>query len=162
MKNIDDILISGQLCIQDLFERQQARTPNTIAVSHNQQHISYAELNRKRNILSNIILSEAADEEFIGISATKNVEMIIGLLAILKAGKAYLPLDLEYPKERLKQIIKDSGINTCLSINTESESFHELGLNIFATNKERPIFDLAPAINPYHLCVIYFWVYRSA
>ncbi len=141
--------------VQDFFEQQQLSTPNSIAISFGYQQISFTELNIKADLLSGVILAEATNQDIVAVSATKNIEMVIGLLAILKAGKAYLPLDLKYPKERLKKIVEDSGIKTCLAMRTEKTDFLELGLNVINTDGNHPQLNLRPAKKSSIACVLY-------
>ncbi|MEP6613957.1 MAG: non-ribosomal peptide synthetase, partial [Mucilaginibacter sp.] len=62
------------------------------------------------------------------------VETIVSVLAILKAGKAYLPLDPDYPKDRLQQIVTDSGIDLCLATSSHKQFFKPLGINILTSD----------------------------
>ena len=78
------------------------------------QKLTYGELDEKANLLSQIILKNSPKSSIVGISTTRSIETIVGVLAILKSGKAYLPLDPSYPEDRLQQIVSDSGIDCCL------------------------------------------------
>jgi amino acid adenylation domain-containing protein len=122
--------------IHELFEIQQMQTPDQISVSLNGRNLTYADLNRKADLLSDHLLKQDPDSSIVGISTTRNIEMIIGLLAILKAGKAYLPLDPGNPKERLVQIMRDAAIRTCLCETAEFNFFKstETEINVLATD----------------------------
>jgi len=115
-----------ELSIQDMFDIQQIQTPDAIAVYFEGNELSYAELNRKANALAENMLSRDAHAPIAGISTTRSIEMIVGVLAILKAGKAYLPLDPLYPADRLQQMITDSGIQLCLAAKSEFPIFQSL------------------------------------
>src|SRR5262249_17981718 len=88
--------------IQELFEEQVRNSPDAIAVVFEGQQLSYAELNRRANRLAHQLRKRGAGPELIvGIAVERSLEMIVALLATLKAGSAYLPLDPKYPRERL-------------------------------------------------------------
>ncbi|MGZ5133989.1 MAG: AMP-binding protein, partial [Flavitalea sp.] len=127
--------------VHQLFERQCAETPSETAILFGNQRISYATLNEKANKLSFAILSKFPNAPIIGISATRNFEMIVAVLAILKAGKAYLPLDPNYPTDRLREIINDAGISVSLATDDKKELFENLGLQILTSDTE---YNMAP------------------
>jgi amino acid adenylation domain-containing protein/FkbM family methyltransferase len=111
-------------CIHQLFEEQVDKTPDTIAVVFEKQHLTYRELNRKSNQLAHYLLSIKTDSDnsplitgncLVGICIERSPEMIIGILGILKAGGAYVPLDPTYPEERLAYMIEDSNIQLLLT-----------------------------------------------
>jgi amino acid adenylation domain-containing protein len=108
--------------VQSLFDRQFHLTPDQIAISFGPQSLTYAELDRKATLLSQAIVARSPHSAAIGISTIRRPGMIVGILAILRAGKAYLPLDPSYPADRLQQIVSDSGIDTCLSMSESTEA----------------------------------------
>ena len=85
------------------------RAPEAIAVVCGEQSVSYRELNERANRLAHHlrILGVRPDDR-VAICAERSIEMVVGLLGALKAGGAYVPLDPEYPRERLRQILRDS------------------------------------------------------
>src|SRR4029077_2052314 len=96
-------------CIHELFEEQVERTPDAVAVVYEDQQVSYGELNERANGLAHVLIEKGiGPEDVVGICLERSVEMIISLLGILKAGAAYLPLDRDYPTERLKFMIEDA------------------------------------------------------
>ena len=99
-------------CIHQLFEEQVERTPNHVAVVFENESLTYRELNNRANQLAHYLCQnyQIKPDTLVGICVERSLEMIIGILGILKAGAAYLPLDPEYPPERLQFIIEDSGI----------------------------------------------------
>ncbi|HXB09203.1 MAG TPA: amino acid adenylation domain-containing protein, partial [Puia sp.] len=126
------IVVAMEMCIHSLFDRQFRLTPDLTAISFGDRTLTYADLDREANRLAQTIISRSPDSAAIGISTIRRPEMVIGVLAILRAGKAYLPLDPSYPADRLQQIVSDSGIDTCLAFPTEMEatlaSLHGLGI----------------------------------
>jgi amino acid adenylation domain-containing protein/non-ribosomal peptide synthase protein (TIGR01720 family) len=96
--------------IHVLFEEQAARTPHTIAVVDGERSLSYAELNRRANQLAHHLQEIGVGPEArVGICLERSLEMMIGILGILKAGGVYLPLDPAYPKPRLSLMLEDSA-----------------------------------------------------
>ncbi|MFN6272726.1 MAG: amino acid adenylation domain-containing protein, partial [Microcystis sp.] len=103
-------------CIHQLFEAQVERTPDAIAVVFENQQLTYTELNGRANQLAHYLQSFGVGPEVVvGISVERSLEMIVGLLGILKAGGAYLPLDPDYPNERLQFMLEDSQVSLLLT-----------------------------------------------
>lgn len=104
------------LCIHQLFEAQVERTPDAIAVVLEDQQLTYDELNRQANQLAHHLrLVGVGPEVPVAICLKHSVEMIVGLLGILKAGGVYVPLDPAYPKERLAFILEDAEVPVILT-----------------------------------------------
>ncbi|WPH12564.1 non-ribosomal peptide synthetase [Variovorax paradoxus] len=96
--------------IHRLFERQAAAQPDASALAFGEQVLSYGELNARANRLAHILLARGVKPEtLVGIAVERSADTVVGLLAILKAGAAYLPLDPDYPRDRLAYMIEDSG-----------------------------------------------------
>ena len=114
--------------IQDLFGFQQTLTPDAIAVRYGTDTLTYCELDLRSTALAKQISAISPDRLFAGVSTTRNLDMIVAVLAILKAGKSYIPMDPGYPKERLMQMISDSQMDTCVSPASENSLFSSLGL----------------------------------
>ncbi|MGX5439996.1 amino acid adenylation domain-containing protein [Bacillus thuringiensis] len=96
--------------INHIFEEQVLKTPNHIAVIFEEEQLTYIELNEKANQMARLLRKNGAKPDtVIGIMADRSPEMIIGILAVLKAGAAYLPIDHEYPEERIEYMLNDSG-----------------------------------------------------
>ncbi|WP_027248867.1 non-ribosomal peptide synthetase [Planktothrix agardhii] len=105
-------------CIHTLFEEQAERTPDAIAVVFENQQLTYAELNGRANQLAHYLQKLGVKSDtLVGICVERSLEMIVGLLGILKAGGAYLPLDPEYPQERLSFMLEDSQVEVLLTQN---------------------------------------------
>jgi amino acid adenylation domain-containing protein len=98
-----------QACLHHLFEAQVARTPNAIVIVFDEKSLTYRELNREADRLAHHLRGLGVQAEtIVGICLDRSLEMMIGLLAVLKAGGAYLPLDPAYPAERLAYMLEDS------------------------------------------------------
>ena len=97
-------------CIQELFEAQVARTPEATAILTETAQVSYSDLNGRANQLAHHLrLLSAGPETPVLVCLSRSVEMVVAMLAVLKAGAAYLPLDPAYPQERLAFMLEDSG-----------------------------------------------------
>jgi amino acid adenylation domain-containing protein/non-ribosomal peptide synthase protein (TIGR01720 family) len=105
--------------LHELFERQVDRAPDAVAVTIGGESLTYRELDERANRLAQHLLARGVErEELIGLAVHRSLAMVVGILGILKAGGAYLPLDPEYPTERLAFMIEDSQIGILL---TEAE-----------------------------------------
>src|SRR3977135_1503635 len=88
--------------LPQLFESQVQRTPQATAVLFQSTPLSYAELNRRANQLAHYLIAEGlGPESIVALALPRSLEMVIALLGILKAGAAYLPIDPNYPADRL-------------------------------------------------------------
>ncbi|MBW8810161.1 MAG: amino acid adenylation domain-containing protein, partial [Lysobacter sp.] len=95
--------------VPERFEQQAARTPQAIAVVYEDQQLSYAELNARANRLArHLIAHGAGPESIVAIALPRSAELVVALLAVLKAGAAYLPLDTDYPADRLAFMLDDA------------------------------------------------------
>ncbi len=96
-------------CIHELCQRQARLRPDSLAVMYGEQRLTYKGLNSKANQLARALRKEGCGPEtIVGLYVERSPEMVIGLLGILKAGAAYLPLAPAYPKDRLEYMLKDS------------------------------------------------------
>ncbi|HEX8905272.1 MAG TPA: AMP-binding protein, partial [Longimicrobiaceae bacterium] len=97
-------------CIHELFEMQAARTPGAVALRFEEESLTYAELNERANRLAHHLAGlGAGPEACVGICVDRSAEMVVAMLAVLKSGAAYLPLDPSYPADRLAYMLEDSG-----------------------------------------------------
>jgi amino acid adenylation domain-containing protein len=103
-------------CIHQLFEEQFERAPEAIAVEFDNQQITYRDLNSRANQLAHhLICLGIGPKKLVGICVERSIEMVVGLMGILKAGGTYVPLEPAYPRERLNFMLKDSGITVLLT-----------------------------------------------
>ncbi|MBW4635043.1 MAG: amino acid adenylation domain-containing protein [Iphinoe sp. HA4291-MV1] len=103
-------------CIYQLFEEQVERTPEAVAVVFENQQLTYRELNARANQLAHYLKTLGVGAEtLVGICVERSLEMVVGLLGILKAGGAYIPLDPNYPPERLAYILGDAQVSVMLT-----------------------------------------------
>jgi amino acid adenylation domain-containing protein len=110
---IDD---AANVCVHQLFERQVDRDPDRIAIQFDQDALTYAELNRRSNQVANYLLDNGCtSKQLIGVYMDRSLEMVIGMLGILKAGCVYVPLDPAYPEARLSYIMEDTQLQLVLT-----------------------------------------------
>src|SRR5215212_4412458 len=103
-------------CIHELFEEQVGRTPDSVAVLFEDEQLTYCELNRRANQLARHLRRLGVGPEMrVGICVERSLEMVVGLLGILKADGAYVPLDPDYPKERLSFMLEDARVPVLLT-----------------------------------------------
>nr|WP_255352740.1 amino acid adenylation domain-containing protein [Xanthomonas sp. GPE 39] len=104
-------------CVHELFEAQVAREPAAIAIVHGELALTYDELNTRANQLAHCLrkLGVRPDDR-VAICMQRSIEMVVALLAVLKAGAAYVPLDPAYPPERLAHILADCGAVMVLAV----------------------------------------------
>ena len=96
-------------CLHHVFEAQVARTPDAVAVVCGDESLTYRELNRRANQVAHYLLALGVGPEMlVGLCIERSLAMVVGLLGILKAGAAYVPLDPTYPPERLAFMLEDA------------------------------------------------------
>jgi amino acid adenylation domain-containing protein len=105
--------------LQELFSEQARLHPQRIALSVNGQRLSYAELDARSNQVANALRGQGVTpDEIVAVYGQRSLEMVIALLGTLKAGAAYLPLDPNYPIERLAFMLADTGARHVLACRT--------------------------------------------
>jgi amino acid adenylation domain-containing protein/FkbH-like protein len=105
-----------ETCVPELFELQVSRTPDNAAVVFESTELTYSELNSRANQLAHRLQDlGVGPETLVGICVERSLEMLIGILGILKAGGGYLPLDPSYPQSRLTFMLEDAQIPVLLT-----------------------------------------------
>lgn len=106
-------------CIHELFVQQVQQTPNNIAVVFDNEQLTYNQLNTRANQLANYLQQIGiVPGMLVGICVERSLEMIVGILGILKAGAAYVPIDATYPQERITWILENSQTPVLLTQQT--------------------------------------------
>ncbi len=96
-------------CLHELFEAQAERTPARVAIACEGEKLTYAELNARANQLAHHLRGQGVGPEIVvGLYVERTPDMVIGILGILKAGAAYVPIDPSYPRERIAYLLSDS------------------------------------------------------
>ncbi|HEY4361774.1 MAG TPA: MupA/Atu3671 family FMN-dependent luciferase-like monooxygenase [Bryobacteraceae bacterium] len=105
--------------IHELIEDQAVRTPKAVALVFRGDSMTYGELNRRANQLAKLLRDlGAGPEKLVGVYTGRSIDMMVGLLAVLKSGAAYVPLDPEYPKERIAWVLEDTRASIILTDST--------------------------------------------
>jgi len=100
----------------ELFEQQVINNPEAIAIIFEEQRLTYQQLNERANRLARYLLGKGVkDETLVPICIDRSIEMIVGILAIVKSGAAYVPVDPKYPLERINYMIKDVAAKIILT-----------------------------------------------
>ncbi len=121
--------------ISQLFEEQAEKTPNNIAIVFENKKMTYKELNEKANQLANYLISKGVKPgDIIGIFLDKSLEIVISMLAILKANCTFLPFDIEYPKERINYIVNDSKVKYILTFKHLNNALPNNYINVSLTD----------------------------
>ncbi|TWP50722.1 amino acid adenylation domain-containing protein [Lentzea tibetensis] len=95
--------------IPELFAAQARRTPDNIALTCDGVHLTYAELNARANRLAHLLIEQGAGpERFVALRLPRGLDLVVAILAVLKSGAAYLPIDLSYPPDRVRRMLEDT------------------------------------------------------
>jgi amino acid adenylation domain-containing protein len=103
-------------CIHQLFAEQVVQHPQKIALVAGKEQLTYQELNHRANQVAHHLLAKGVQpDELVGLAVARSIHTIVGMLGILKAGAAYLPLDLAYPQERLAFMCENAVLRLLLT-----------------------------------------------
>ena len=138
--------------VLDMFKVQSAATPDAEAIIFGEERISYKELDSRSNLwASNLIASGVVSGNIVGLMMTRSSEMITAILAVMKSGAAYMPIDLDLPRSRTAHMIEESGCR-CILTNLdekpiELESYSWIGVEELevdnGTNNKKKFPDVA-------------------
>lgn len=118
--NDTDLEVSTDKTIMQIFEEQVAKTPEKAALLFENQKMTYAELNRRANVLANKLRADGVKPgDYIAIISDRSFEMIAGIFGIVKSGAAYVPVDPTYPADRIRFMLEDSKPRAVLLYTTE-------------------------------------------
>ncbi|WP_198028165.1 amino acid adenylation domain-containing protein [Bradyrhizobium murdochi] len=133
----------SERCIYELFEAQVRQAPDAMAVTYAGEHLSYGDLNAHANRLAHhLIALGVRPDQPVAICLQRSVAMVVGLLAIQKAGGAYLPLDPAYPSARLRQVLEDAVPQLVLADAAGRAALGDVGVDV-------TVVDLATATPPW-------------
>lgn len=122
---------SHHQALHRLFEVQVAKTPDHIAVLFGEQTLSYEELNNRANRLARDLQTNGVTAgNIVALACERSLDMIVGMLAVLKAGGAYLPLDVDYPMERIVYMLQDSRTEVLLTQQHLAERFEDQSVQV--------------------------------
>lgn len=136
-------------CIHQLFEEQVERTPNEIAVVDNEKYLTYQQLNQKANQLAYYLQTKGIQpQQVIGICDERSLDLIVSVLATLKAGCAYVPLTPDYPPQRLTYTLEDADVSWILTRHSFASIFSESTATIVDLDIDKPLISQQKINNP--------------
>lgn len=137
-------------CLQQLFEEQAAQAPNRIALVDGTEQLTYHELNTQANQLAHYLSFQGVQAEtLVGLYLERSSTMIIAILAILKAGGVYLPLDTGYPQARIELMIKDAEVPLLLTQENFLDQLDKLKITTLCMDRDWDVFCThQPTTNP--------------
>ncbi|MEU8542175.1 amino acid adenylation domain-containing protein [Streptomyces sp. NPDC048717] len=140
-------------CLHELIEERAASCPDAVAVVHGHEHLTYRALDAWANqVARRLRAAGAGADRVVGICMDRSAEMIAGLLGILKAGAAYLPLDPEAPQGRLDILAEDARSRWCLTLERHRERAPRVPYTVFLDTDRETIaaYDTTPPEAPVH------------
>ncbi|HEY0015717.1 MAG TPA: amino acid adenylation domain-containing protein, partial [Longimicrobium sp.] len=137
-------------CLHQLFQAQAARTPDATALVHEDASLTYAQLNERANRLAHHLVRRGVKPEVrVGICLERGVEMVVSILAVLKAGGTYVGLDPAYPADRLAFMLADSDVAVLLTQDELRGVLPERdGVQVIRLDAARDAISIEPADNP--------------
>lgn len=113
--------------VHELFEQRVVINPNQIAIVYGNKSLTYQELNDKADVVACLLLKNGIKpNDYVGISSVRSFEMVIGLLAILKVGAAYVPLDFSLPPIVLRSLIEDTSLKICIGADLDENAVQDI------------------------------------
>jgi amino acid adenylation domain-containing protein len=156
----------SERCIHELFAEQVRRAPEAPALVHQDVRLSYGELDAKANQLARHLIGlGVGPDQPVAICLERGIAMVVSLLAVLKAGGAYLPLDPAYPAERLRQIVGDAKPKLLIADNSARATFANATCDIVDLEASAPAIaslatsdpgDLVTGLTSRHLAYIIY------
>ena len=136
-------------CIHQLFEQQVRFTPDAVAVIFENQQLTYGELNTQANQLAHYLQDIGVKPEvLVGIYLERSLSIIVTLLAVLKAGGGYVPLDPDYPQQRLADISEDSQFSVLITQQKLLNSLPVQGVKVIVLDTESEMLTNQSPANP--------------
>lgn len=138
--NDTDIEYDRDYCLHELVSAQADKTPEAIALYADEETMTFAELDQRANQLANALVKKGAGpDQLIGLSLERSFDMIIGLLGILKSGAAYVPLDPEYPSDRLEFMIRDSKTKLIVTHSSQAEALSAFSAELLLVDEPNAV-----------------------
>ena len=135
--------------VHAMFEAVVDRSPDAPAVTFEGATLTYRELDERANRVAHALIARGVDREtLVGLAVERSLDTLVGILGILKAGGAYLPLDPDYPEDRLAFMIADSEVRIVLSHDAVAKALPEHGAAILRLDLDWPIIAEHPATRP--------------
>ena len=132
-----------------MIEAQAARTPHAVAVVHEDESLTYAQLDARANQLAQLLHHRGIGPEVrVGVCMERSAELVVAILAVLKAGGAYVPLDPGYPAERLAHMLADSGVPVLLTVESVRDRLPAHGAETVCLDADAALIAAEPATAP--------------
>ena len=136
-------------CVHRLFEKQVEKTPSATALSFGGTEISYDELNQRSNQVAHYLLSKNVQpDQLVGVLLDRSIDMIVCMMAVLKSGAAYLPLDPTYPKDRIEYMLEDGQVAAVITQNDHADYLKKLSVNVLFIDTAQRSLDTFAKTNP--------------
>ncbi|GGG24223.1 hypothetical protein GCM10011344_26200 [Dokdonia pacifica] len=146
----------NNVTVLDEFYHQVSKNPQHTAILFEGKELTYNELDVKSNQLANLLLEKGVTSgQLLPISVNRSIEMIVGILGVLKAGATYVPIDPSYPESRIHYILEDISSTLLLSTTTLADTFDKIDVIHLDTidyeeySEVRPEFEVQPTQNAY-------------
>lgn len=121
--NKTEVVFDHEKIYSRLFEEQVKNSPDSIALVFGERTLTYSELNQKSNQLARALKSKGVGpDKIVGVIAKRSPEMILAIISVLKAGGAYLPIDPDYPEDRIQYMLEDSKTDILLDFNANKQN----------------------------------------
>ncbi|MGB0521647.1 MAG: amino acid adenylation domain-containing protein [Flammeovirgaceae bacterium] len=147
--NTTDVDYPAGQHIADLFEEQVAKAPAQVALNFEGEVLTYQELNEKANQLAHHLLQQGVQAgDFIGVCMERSMEMIIGLVGILKAGAAYVPIDPSYPEQRIGYMLHEAEMKLVLTNKAHEALVAKEGMAVFVADTDWESVTVQSSANP--------------
>jgi amino acid adenylation domain-containing protein len=147
--NDTETVYPQDLCLHQLFEQQVERTPDALALTFEDEHSTYAQLNSRANQLAHYLQEQGIGvEDRVGVLLERSIEMVVSLLAILKAGAAYVPLDPAYPLDRLLYMTEDARLRLLLTHSCFAEKFSTASVRQLCLDTASAVLSAHSTANP--------------
>jgi amino acid adenylation domain-containing protein len=141
--NATETTYPRELSIQQVFEQQVKQTPDAVALVAGNDSLTYSELNEKANQLAHFLLKSGIKRgDRVAVSLNRSLEVVVSLIAILKVGAAYVPVDPSYPASRLAFLIQDSQAKVLLTQRAIAAALPTLDTNIVVLDQDWPLIAL--------------------
>lgn len=138
-----------ELGLPALFEMQAARRPDAIAAIYENESIDYAALDGRANRLANHLIARGVGaEQCVAVCTERSVDMLVALLAVLKAGGAYLPIDPAYPVSRIRYLLDDGRVRVAITAGDARETLADTGVEVVDLERDHAAIAAHPQTSP--------------
>ncbi|WP_181143769.1 non-ribosomal peptide synthetase [Streptomyces cinnamoneus] len=135
--------------LSDLFSAQARLRPDAVAVVHGDDRLTYAELERRANQLAHHLQDRGVgDEDLVGLCVERGADVIVAILGILRAGAAYVPIDPNHPRDRIRFVLDDAKVATAVTQQRFTGLFEAPGTDLVLLDAEREDLAARPGTPP--------------